>query len=53
MGANIKYKLDNQFFIPYKDMQHFFFGGQISGFTTNMQTATFKNNKMNVFVMKY
>jgi hypothetical protein len=53
MEANIQYKLDNQFFIPYNNFTYFFFGGEISGFTTDLQSVNFTSSKLNVFAMKY
>ncbi|MFS8158869.1 MAG: hypothetical protein ACMG6E_01400 [Candidatus Roizmanbacteria bacterium] len=36
MGADITYKFDNSFFIPYNNFEYFFFGGEISGYTTSL-----------------
>jgi hypothetical protein len=35
-GADIKYKLDNHYFIPHDNFTYFFFGGATASFTTSL-----------------
>jgi hypothetical protein len=54
-ATNIDFRLYNQFLIPTNNFTQFYFGGQVTQFTTTLQTAIFNSAsaKRNVFVMKY
>jgi hypothetical protein len=45
--------LDNSYFIPYNNFTFLFFGGEIAGFSTEVQNVNFTSSKLNIFMMKY